>query len=149
MILVLTNGERVLINRMNCGHQQGNEATGSRNWNINPLEMVEKKQPGFFVIADYGSRVHSSAVKMIPISSVVQIEYPDEWEKKDIHHGGEIRYDSLKDHTIIKRVVRCVVNMEKVLNNLLDGHIPTCLKKRTALYNMQAHARWLRRIFDE
>ena len=147
MILVLTNGERVLIHRMNCGRQEGNEATGARDWNINPLEMVEKGRPGFFVIAEWGSRINSSAVKMIPVSSVVQVEYPNEWEKKDIHHGGKIRYDSLKDHTIIKGMARCLLNMEEVINHMLHGHVPTPIRERTALYDMQAQARWLRGIF--
>lgn len=81
MILVLTNGERVEIFRQTCGHHY--EYTSNcfhRDWNINPIKLINKEREGFFVIAKWGSGGRSPCEKLIPIRSVLYIEEPDKWE---------------------------------------------------------------------
>lgn len=118
MILVLTNGERVTVHRMNCGYQKGNEATGGRNWNINPPRIVEQKQPGFFVIAEWGSGIHSSAIKMIPVSSVVYVKRPHEWEREAV----EGRKGKIMDKVELRKEVDKILVTDDLHQVILKLH---------------------------
>jgi hypothetical protein len=84
MILVLSNGERVVIHRLNCGHQYKDyKRQYTRAWNINPIEIIDEEH-GFFVIGEWGTEANEYCERMIPIRSVVGIENPTEWEKEDV-----------------------------------------------------------------
>lgn len=85
MILVLNNGDRVEINRHNCGYEWKmiGTARSSREWNIRPIELIAQRnqgKSGFFVIAKWGSNGGDTCEKMIPLDSVCYIEKPDHWE---------------------------------------------------------------------
>ena len=85
MELILKNGDEISINRRNCGFESGhsnnwcNERT-TRMWNINPLEILEEKRAGFFVIGEWGTGFGKPADMLIPIDSVLYIRNPYEWE---------------------------------------------------------------------
>jgi hypothetical protein len=75
MKLVLTSGEKISVNRLNCGYEEGNSASGSRNWNISPTSILKDgSKKGAFVIAKWGSRVSDSFEKFIPVRNVVYVE---------------------------------------------------------------------------
>lgn len=81
MELILSNGERVEIYRQNCGYEEGNSTKGCRSWDIDPLEIIATKKPGFFVLgAKWGSGYRRFAGRLIPVSNVIYIDRPCEWE---------------------------------------------------------------------
>jgi len=85
MILVLMNGEKISIHRLNCGYQYKNyEHRYIREWNTNPIEKVDEEKKGFFVIGEWGTDAGGDCDMLIPIRSVVAIEKPTEWEKDDV-----------------------------------------------------------------
>lgn len=87
MKLTLTNGEKVVINRRNCGYQyfdDRHKAWGrskwSRNWNIDPVEIVGNgSKQGFFVIGKWGTTGGDPCNKLIPVKNVLYIEETDIW----------------------------------------------------------------------
>lgn len=75
MNLVLINGERVPVNRLNCGYEfQPISGTGSRNWNVYPEDVLREHTSGAFVIAKWGSRHGEEFEKFIPLKNVVFVE---------------------------------------------------------------------------
>ncbi len=87
MRLVLINGEKVEINRRNCGYQCFDDrykawgrSKWSRNWNIDPVEIVGNgSKQGFFVIGKWGTEGGDPCDKLIPVRSVLYIEETDIW----------------------------------------------------------------------
>ena len=84
MILILANGEKVVVHRMNCGHQYKDyRRQYTRVWNIDPVEIVDEDK-GFFAIGKWGTTADEHCEMLIPIRSVVAIENPNEWDKDDV-----------------------------------------------------------------
>ena len=85
MKLHLINGEIINITRQNCGWQFGYGHAGtSVNWNINPIDLLSKNEPGCFVIGNCGSGYSydkfnkpyydpSTLREIIPIRNVIKI----------------------------------------------------------------------------
>jgi len=79
MVLVLNNGERIPVTRLNCSYQTSSYGVidgyyESRNWNVYPPKILSHEETGFFVIARYGTTEKDFFEKMIPLRSVVYIE---------------------------------------------------------------------------
>jgi len=90
MILVLNNGEKISVNRLNCGYEEGNLATGSRNWNMHPATILkDKSKQGAFVIAKWGSNVGDTFEKFIPVRNVAYVENDGVPYEPYAHNRGE------------------------------------------------------------
>lgn len=94
MIFLLSDGREIEVFRQTCGYQYKLDwkPTPSVDWNINPIEIVREKKKGMFAICNDtgngysfqdGKWVYdvSTIDELIPISSVVSILRPGEWEK--------------------------------------------------------------------
>lgn len=87
MKLTLINGEKIDIMKRNCGyqyfddrHKSWGRSKWSRNWNIDPVEIIENgSKQGFFVIGKWGSIGSDPCERLIPIRSVLYIEEIDIW----------------------------------------------------------------------
>ncbi|KKN28323.1 hypothetical protein LCGC14_0855680 [marine sediment metagenome] len=86
MKLTLINGEKVEVNRHNCGYQyfdDKHKARGrskwSRNWNIDPVEIVGWGKQGFFVIGKWGTGGDDPCDRLIPVRSVLYVEETNIW----------------------------------------------------------------------
>lgn len=91
MKLHLIDNTTVDITRLTCAHYIPNAYKGpSCSWNINPLEIISKKESGYFAIGEWGcSGYHGPCgnyiytpenfEQLIPISSVVRITNIGEW----------------------------------------------------------------------
>lgn len=108
MKLVLKNGEKILVHRYNCGFQYTIAGNGSPTveWNIDPVEIIEKQRTGYFIIGPWGSGWNnegpyspiagrgyydpSKFEKMVPVSSVLYIEDPAKWEKEEINDSMDL-----------------------------------------------------------
>ena len=97
MILhLIDNNTTVEIFRQNCGHwYKDYRDVFSCNWNINPVELINREAPGFFAIGPWGCdgyhsneegryiRTPEKFEQLIPIRNVLRITRVGEWEKPD------------------------------------------------------------------
>ena len=92
MILVLKDGRKIEVNRMNCGFQYKDAFGEHRAWNASPIDWMSGKyatsgmrlKKSFFVkigLGHWGSEAYDydGVEEMIPLTSVVSIEKPGEW----------------------------------------------------------------------
>lgn len=89
MILVLKNNIKIEIFRQTCGYmykgsklvdwdnQTGFVEDNTIEWNIDPIEHLQKQSSGFFVVTNIGNQ---NIKTIVPVRNVSHIESPNEWE---------------------------------------------------------------------
>lgn len=96
MKLHLINGEVFEIFRQTCGHYQPSRyKETSCNWNIDPVQLVNDKESGYFAIGKWGcdgywDNDHGVYVRtpekfddLIPIRNVLRVSDIGKWEQDD------------------------------------------------------------------